>query len=164
MSRMTALPGRKLGIGVVGAGECDDPTADVAFQVGVAIARQGAILLCGGLGGVMSAAARGAKSGGGLTVGILPGSSPEQANPYIDIPIVTAMGQARNVILVQSCDAMVAIGGEFGTLSELALAFKTGVPCVGIGTWKIVPELYMTDDPVHAVDEAISLAHRRRLQ
>lgn len=146
---------------MIGSGRCDEPTAEVAFQVGMAIGRYGAILLCGGLGGVMQAAARGAKAAGGLTVGVLPGWSAEQANPYIDIPIVTAMGQARNVILVQSCQALVAVAGGFGTLSEIALAFKLGVPCVGIGTWNVVPELYLTDDPAHAAAKAIEMAGQR---
>jgi|YNPNPStandDraft_1061719.scaffolds.fasta_scaffold12342_3 uncharacterized protein (TIGR00725 family) len=156
-----ASQARKLRIGVIGSGQCDEATAERAFQVGMAIGRSGAILLCGGLGGVMHAAARGAKAAGGLTVGILPGGSAEQANPCIDIPIVTAMGQARNVILVQSCQALVAVAGGFGTLSEIALAFKLGVPCVGIGTWSVVPELYMTNDPSCAVAKAIEMAGQR---
>jgi uncharacterized protein (TIGR00725 family) len=94
-------------------------------------------MICGGLGGVMEAAARGAKEEGGLTVGVLPGDDPQQANPYVDIPIVTGMGYARNIIIVRSSRAIIAVGGSYGTLSEIAYALNLGVHLVGLGTWDI---------------------------
>jgi uncharacterized protein (TIGR00725 family) len=111
-------------IGVIGAGTCSSEVAELAREVGQEIAGRGGVLLCGGLGGVMAAAARGAKEAGGTTVGILPGPSIQDANPYIDIPVATNMGQARNAILVQTAQALVAVAGGYGTLSEMALALK----------------------------------------
>ena len=154
-------PTRRVHIGVIGAGCCDSDVSEKAYQVGRAIAQHGAILFCGGLGGVMEAAAHGAKTEGGLTVGILPGSSAAEANQYIDIPVVTDMGHARNVILVRSCDALVAIAGGFGTLSEIAVACKIGIPCVGLGTWRIAPNIRMAEDPTQAVTMAIQMARQR---
>ena len=111
-------------IGVIGAGNCNESTAMIAEEVGRKIAKRGAVLICGGLGGVMQVAACGAKQEGGTTIGILPGSRREDANPYIDIVILSAMGHARNAIIAQSCDALIAIDGEYGTLSEIALSLK----------------------------------------
>jgi len=111
-------------IGGIGAGTCSNEVAQLAREVGQEIAGRGGVLLCGGLGGVMAAAARGAKEAGGTTVGILPGPSIQDANPYIDIPVATNMGQARNAILVQTAQALVAVAGGYGTLSEMALALK----------------------------------------
>jgi uncharacterized protein (TIGR00725 family) len=161
MSTNTLKLVRRACIGVIGAGVCDAEIAEKAFEVGRAIAQEGAVLLCGGLGGVMEAAARGAKSAGGLTIGILPGPSAEDANPYIDVPIVTDMGHARNVILVRSCDAVIAVAGGFGTLSEIAVACKIGIPCVGLATWRIAPEVCGEEDPAHAVALALQMARQR---
>jgi uncharacterized protein (TIGR00725 family) len=122
-------------IGVMGPSGCSTDVQDLAREVGRCIARAGGILICGGLGGVMEAAARGAKEYGGLAVGILPGRHAVEANPYIDIPIVTGMGNARNVINVLSSQAVIAIHGSHGTLSEIALALKCGVPVIGLQTW-----------------------------
>ncbi len=113
-------------IGVIGAGACAGDVEDLAADVGRAIARAGGILVCGGLGGVMEAAARGAKEAGGVTVGILPGPEPTAANRFIDFPIATNVGQARNVILVHTARVLIAVSGGYGTLSEIALALKTG--------------------------------------
>ncbi len=145
----------RIKIGVVGASACDETIASIAYEVGQEIVRQGAVLLCGGLGGVMEAAAKGAKEAGGLTVGILPGASAKNANPYIDLSIVTDMGHARNIILVQSSDAVIAISGAYGTLSEIAIALKTGIPCIGIQTWDIDPRIICTQTPGQAVRLAI---------
>ena len=109
-------------IGVIGAGLCPPSVEKIAEDVGREIAKSGAFLICGGLGGVMEAAARGAKFEGGFTIGILPGIDSYEANPYIDVSIVTDMGHARNVILVRSSDALIAVEGGFGTLSEIAIA------------------------------------------
>ena len=109
-------------IGVIGGGKCSKKEADLAEEVGRELARCGATLICGGLGGVMEAACRGSQLAGGRTVGILPGNDPRKANRYVDIPVVTGMGEARNVIIVKSVQAVIAIDGEFGTLSEIGHA------------------------------------------
>ena len=124
-------------IGVIGASRCSKKIARIAYQVGKEAAKRKAILICGGLGGVMEEAARGAKKNKGLTIGILPGFSSSDANSYIDIPIVTGMDHGRNIIVVRSCDAIIAIAGREGTLSEIAFALKLRIPLIGIETWKI---------------------------
>lgn len=125
-------------IGVIGAGQCDSNIYQLATEVGDEIAKRGAILVCGGLGGVMEAAAEGASMAGGLTVGILPGPSIKSANQYIKIPVATDMGQARNVIIAHTADALVAVAGGAGTLSEIGHALKIGKPVVGLQT---IPDL-----------------------
>ena len=124
-------------IGVIGEGTCSKRTAALARRVGAAVGRAGAVLLSGGRGGVMEAASRGAAEAGGVVVGILPGFRRQDANRWVTVPIVTGMDQARNVILVRSCDALIAVGGMYGTLSEIALALKLGIPVVGLGTWRL---------------------------
>lgn len=151
---------RKPRIGVCGPHETTGEIARLAEQVGAEIARRGAVLICGGLGGVMEAAARGAKAAGGLTVGIIPTSDESAANAFIDVPIVTGMGQARNGILVQSCHAVIAIAGAYGTLSEIATALRMKVPVVGLNTWRLqtpdgtIPPIVIADSPADAVDKA----------
>jgi uncharacterized protein (TIGR00725 family) len=154
-------------IGVVGEGQCSRTTAAVAERVGAAIAEAGAVLLCGGRAGTMEAAARGAARAGGTVVGVLPGFSRDDANRWVTIPIVTGMDQARNVILVRSCDAVIAIGGSYGTLSEIALALKLGVPVIALRSWRLrapearpVPVLRATS-PRDAVRLALAAARRR---
>lgn len=127
---MTAEAARPLRIAVAGAAAADRELAAVAKEVGRRIAEVGAVLLCGGLGGVMEAAARGCAEAGGLTIGILPGGDASAANPHITIPIPTGLGEARNVLVARGGDVVIAIGGEWGTLSEVALARKVGVPVV----------------------------------
>ncbi len=151
-------------IGVMGPSICTPRVAELAYQIGRRIASRGGILICGGMGGAMEAAARGAREAGGLTVGILPGPRATDANPYIDIPIVTDLGNARNVINVLSSQAVIAIHGSYGTLSEIALAMKCGIPVVGLETWKMEPpagepaaEIVWSTDPEDAVDTAIRL-------
>lgn len=119
-------------------GESDPRTtlADVAFDVGRGIAERGAVLICGGMTGVMEHAARGAHEAGGLTVGLLPGDDVNEANPYIDIAIATELGHGRNAILARTADGVIAIGGGLGTLSEIALALRNHRPTVGISTWR----------------------------
>ncbi|OEU55981.1 MAG: TIGR00725 family protein, partial [Desulfuromonadales bacterium C00003096] len=111
-------------IGVIGAGQCKGEIYELAKKVGAGIAKAGAILVCGGLGGVMEGACRGAYEAGGQTVGILPGTDKAQANPYVTIPIVTDLGHARNILVVQSSDILFAISGGYGTLSEISIALK----------------------------------------
>jgi len=122
-----------LQIGVVGEGACSRATARTAERVGAAIARAGAVLFCGGRTGVMEAASRGAARAGGAVVGVLPGFSRRDANRWVTIPVVTGMDQARNVVLVRSCDAVIAVGGSYGTLSEIALALKVGKRVIVVG-------------------------------
>ncbi|RMF87066.1 MAG: TIGR00725 family protein, partial [Nitrospinota bacterium] len=121
------------------------------------IAIRGAILVCGGLGGVMEAAARGAREGGGLTVGILPGCEATEANPYIDIPIVTGMSHARNLLIVRTAEVVIALPGEYGTLSEIALALKIGRPVVGLHTWSLDQAILQVSTPQEAVEKAFAL-------
>ena len=125
-------------IGVMGPGSCLPDVYALAREVGYCIAQKGAILICGGRGGVMEASARGAREGGGITVGILPGDSASEANPYIDIPVVTGLGNARNAINVLTSQAIIAIHGSYGTLSEIALALKCGTPIIGLSTWELI--------------------------
>ena len=124
-------------VAVVGAGVASRQEADAAEQVGRGLAERGAIVVCGGLGGVMEAACRGARSAGGTTVGILPGTRRDDANPYVDIAIPTGLGEMRNGLVVRAADALIAVGGEFGTLSEIALALKAGKRVVGLDSWDI---------------------------
>ena len=152
-------------VAVIGDGSCSADTAILAEEVGRLLAQKGAIVVCGGLGGVMEAACRGAKIGGGLTVGILPGTSRDDANPYVDIPIVTGMREARNVIVVSSGQSVIAVSGSFGTLSEIAHALKLGIPVVGLSSWRLSKEgwdelrgIVPAADPADAVDKALALA------
>src|SRR4051812_10392266 len=142
--RQNAVRSRRMGpsaphIAVVGAGQASGEQTDAAEAVGRALAEAGAVIVCGGLGGVMEAACRGAHAAGGTTVGILPGDDRTQANEYVDVALATGLGEARNALIVRAVDALVAIGGEYGTLSEVALALKTGKPVVGLGTWDLDP-------------------------
>ncbi|MBV9286104.1 MAG: TIGR00725 family protein [Acidimicrobiia bacterium] len=149
---------------VVGGGEAGAEAVAVAEDVGRELARRGAVVLCGGLGGVMGAVCRGAKAEGGTTVGILPTDDRRHANEYVDIAIATGMGEARNALVVRAADVVLAIDGEFGTLSEIALALRTGTPVVGIDTWELsiggqeVDTILRLQDPVAAVEAALALA------
>ncbi|MEJ5228186.1 TIGR00725 family protein [Thermodesulfovibrio sp.] len=124
-------------VGVIGAGKADEELIRLAEEVGRLLAKNGIIVITGGLRGVMEAACRGAYFEGGITVGILPTLSKEDANPYVKIPIPTGMGEMRNALIVRASDSLVAIGGEYGTLSEIAFALKTGKRVVGLKTWDI---------------------------
>lgn len=124
-------------IGVIGGRRVTMALKDKAEEIGRIIGRNGLIMLCGGLSGVMEAAARGAKEVGGLTVGILPQESGAQANPYIDVPIATGLGIGRNIIIARTADALIAVGGEYGTLSEIAFGLQLGKTVVGVDSWEI---------------------------
>src|SRR3954453_6992823 len=115
-------------VAVVGPGEANPEELAAAEGVGAELAGRGAIVVCGGLGGVMEAACRGARGAGGVTVGILPGADRADANEFFSVAIATGLGEARNALVVRAADALVAVGGEYGTLSEIALALKTGTP------------------------------------
>ena len=133
-------------VAVVGPGEAREEEVAAAERVGEGLARGGAVVVCGGLGGVMEAACRGAKRAGGTTVGILPGLDRASANPFVDVAIPTGLGEARNALVVRAADILIAVGGAYGTLSEIALALKTGKPVLGLGSWAI--------DGVVAVEDA----------
>jgi uncharacterized protein (TIGR00725 family) len=156
-------------IGVFGPGHVSDADEEwqAALIIGQQLAVRGHVVLTGGLGGIMEAACKGAKEAGGITVGIMPGtqkSSP--ANRYVDIPVYTGMGEARNAINVKSCRAAIAIGGEYGTLSEIALALKAGCPIILLNSWSITPhggrkqpDLLVAETPEEAVGMAIDKAY-----
>ena len=127
-------------IGVIGGGKCSRKVARLAEEVGRELAERGATVICGGLGGVMESVCKGAREAGGQTIGILPGNSPADANPYVDIPIVTGMGEMRNVVIIKSARAVIAIDGEYGTLSEIGHALKRGIPVIGLSTWALSKE------------------------
>jgi uncharacterized protein (TIGR00725 family) len=139
-------------VAVVGAGRASAEELEAAEAVGRGLAEGGAVLVTGGLGGVMEAACRGARSAGGATIGILPGTSRDGANPYVDIAIPTGLGELRNGLVVRAADALLAVGGEFGTLSEIALALKAGKPVVALGGW----ELSRAGERVDAIARAAS--------
>jgi uncharacterized protein (TIGR00725 family) len=140
-------------VAVIGAGTCTAAEATLAEEVGRLLAEAGAILLTGGRGGVMAAASRGAAQADGLVVGILPGDDASQANPWVALPIVTGMGEARNAILIRTAQAVIAVGGEYGTLSEIAFALKFGRPVVGLHTWRASGPDH-TALPIQSVDSA----------
>ena len=150
-------------IAVIGGSQCSSQEARLAETVGHELARKGITLVCGGLGGVMEAACKGASSEGGVTIGILPGGNHQAANPYVQIPIVTNLGEARNVVVVKSAEAVIAIGGGYGTLSEIGHALRNGVPVVGLNTWSLSrngqPDnsIIPAQNPVEAVNIALSL-------
>ena len=137
---------------VIGPG--DEPTV-AAAEVGRLIAERGAVLVCGGRGGAMEAACRGAKEVGGLTVGILPGPDRSEANPFVDVVLPTGLGEARNALVVAAADVVIAIGGGYGTLSEIALALKVGKRVIGLGTWEI-EGVVAAESPEAAVAAALS--------
>lgn len=137
---------------VIGPG--DEPTV-AAAEVGRLLAERGATLVCGGRGGAMEAACRGAKEADGLTVGILPGADRSEANPFVDVVVPTGLGEARNALVVGAADAVIAIGGGYGTLSEIALALKAGKRVIGLGTWEI-EGVVAVEGPEAAVAAALS--------
>jgi hypothetical protein len=140
-------------VAVVGPAEATDEEASIARAVGSGLARAGAIVVTGGRGGVMAAASQGAAESGGTTVGILPGASRSEANDWVTVAIPTGLGELRNGLVVRAADAVIAVGGAYGTLSEIALALKSGVPVIGLGTWDI-DGVESVDSPQQAVDRA----------
>jgi uncharacterized protein (TIGR00725 family) len=147
-------------VGVVGSGAAPPSDCDIAEVVGRGLAERGAVVVCGGLGGVMEAACRGAKAGGGTTVGILPGYDREAANRYVDVALATGLGEARNALIVRAADVLIAVGGSWGTLSEIALALRGGKRVVGLGTWEMSRKGEPIDGvlPAMSPEEAVSLA------
>ena len=150
-----ARPSEPPYVAVAGAGDASPAMLEAAAEVGALLARHGAVLVTGGLGGVMEAACRGACEAGGTTLGILPGSDRGAANPWVTVAVATGLGQLRNGLVVRAADAVIAIGGEYGTLSEIALALKAGKRVVGLGTWEI-RGMRCAENPAAAV--ALALA------
>ncbi len=152
-----------LHIAVIGGGRASEAEWAAAEEVGRLIAQAGAAVVCGGLGGVMEAACRGATSVGGTTIGILPGTNRSAANDHVEVAIATGMGEARNVIVVATADAVVAVGGEFGTLSEIALALKAGKAVIGLYSWELSRRGAPVDGivPATSPEEAVALALAR---
>jgi uncharacterized protein (TIGR00725 family) len=142
-------------IGVIGAGECDAALAALAGDVGRCIAEAGAVLVCGGMGGVMEAACRGAKSAGGLTIGILPGVDRADCNPFVEVAVATGINEARNLAIIRTADVLVAVGGSYGTLSEIGFALKAGKRVIGLQTWD-VSGIVVAEGPVEAVGLALA--------
>jgi hypothetical protein len=138
-------------VAVVGSGEASPADVAVAEEIGRGLAARGAVIVCGGLGGVMEAACRGARSEDGVTVGLLPGPDRAAANPYVSVAIATGLGEARNALVVRAADVLVAVGGSWGTLSEIALALRVGKRVVGVGTWELVRA---GGEPVEGVERA----------
>ena len=144
-------------VAVVGPGTAAEETYEQAREVGRLVAGRGGIVVCGGLGGVMEAAARGAREGGGTAIGVLPDEDRTRANGYLSFSVVTGIGQARNLAVVCSGDVVVAVGGGYGTLSELGLAMKVGRPVVSLGGWDLGDSVSVVDTPGAAVEAAFGL-------
>jgi len=155
-------------VGVAGASQPDPSLVPIAETLGRCLAEAGAIVVCGGGPGLMTAVCRGAQAAGGLTVGLLPGGDRAAGNPYLTIALPTALGEGRNVLLVRASDALVAVGGGFGTLSEIALALRAGVPVVGLATWgltlagELVDAFPVAQSPETAARLAIEAANPSR--
>ena len=143
-------------VGVIGAGECSDKTYQLARNLGAEIGKKGWTLVCGGLGGVMEAAAKGCTEAGGMTVGILPGLEKTSANTYIKIPLPTGLGEGRNLLVVRASDVLISVAGGYGTLSEIALALKINKPVIGLETWEDIQGVQYVSDP----EEAIKMIER----
>ncbi len=153
-------------VAVVGPHDATQKELDQAEAIGAGLARAGAVLVCGGLGGVMHAAARGCQQAGGTSIGILPGDDRDPGSPHLSVAISTGMGETRNAVIVRTSDAVIAISGEFGTLSEVAFALKLGTPVVGLGTWELskrgrpVEAIHRVETPEEAVAEALRAVKR----
>jgi len=160
------VTGAVIGVAVVGSGNCSLGDEQLAEEVGRRLAEAGALVVTGGLGGVMAAACRGARVAGGTTVGILPGERRSDANRWVSVAVPTGLGEGRNLVVVRAADVLVAVGGEYGTLSEIAFALKLGRPVVGLATWELRrhgtagpdPGVHLARDAAAAAAMAVSLA------
>jgi uncharacterized protein (TIGR00725 family) len=154
-------------IAVIGGGQCTKKEAGLAEEVGRELAKRGVVLVCGGLGGVMEAACRGTSAEGGTTIGILPGEDSLSANPHVQIAIATGMGYARNIVVAKSAWAVIAVGGSYGTLSEIGYALQGGIPVIGLGTWSLSrngredKSIITAQSPAEAVEKALELASKK---
>lgn len=155
-------------ITVIGGSNAAAPALEDAYQVGLELAKRGAVVVCGGLTGVMEAVCRGAKAGGGVTIGILPGDIPDDANSYVDYPIATGMGYMRNAIVAKAGRAVIAIDGAYGTLSEIGHALGEGATVIGLNTWRMSVDgvedtaIIRADSPVDAVNKAMAVAESKQ--
>lgn len=149
-------------VAVIGNGLEDEGLNALAEQVGYLLAEAGCVLVNGGLGGVMRASARGAKAKGGLTIGLIPGTDPGTANQYIDVPIATGLGEMRNLLIIRSASVVIAIGGGYGTLSEIAIALKSAKPVIGLKTWEVSSDITRASDATEAVATALSFLAGRQ--
>ncbi len=145
-------------IAVIGASQATEAMLTAAEVVGRTLASAGAVVVTGGLGGVMEAACRGAKTAGGLTLGLLPGTDPSAANQWVDVIVPTGMGEGRNILVVRTSSAVIAVGGEYGTLSEIALALRAAIPVIGIDTWSLTRGDGDLDTGVVPIDDATEAA------
>ena len=149
---------RKPVIAVVGAGKCSKKLRDMAAEVGKYVAENNGVIVCGGMGGIMEGAARGAKEAGGETIGILPTDNKEDANEFIDFVIPSGFGEARNLLVVRAADAVIAFPGKFGTLSEMAFALQAGKPLISVNAWKLGDDIKVVETPLEAAEMAMELA------
>lgn len=149
-----SAPHRPIYIAVIGAGEASFEEYEQAREIGRLVAERGGIVVCGGLGGIMETAARGATEAGGVAIGVLPDEDRRRANEYLSYSVATGMGQARNLAVVCSADAVIAVGGGYGTLSEIGLARKVGRPVVALGSWELGDHLVSASSPEEAVEAA----------
>jgi len=154
-------------ISVIGGSVCTHEEARLAETVGQELARRGVTVVCGGLGGVMEAVCRGAREAGGHTIGLLPGSDPRDANPWVEFPLPTGLGFTRNAMVAQAGRAVIAIAGSYGTLSEMAFALIGGVPLIGLGAWEFTMRgeadrrVIRAADALDAVEKALAAAEAR---
>ena len=144
-------------VAVIGPSVSTEEESARAEEIGRLLADEGVVVVCGGLGGVMEAVARGAASAGGTVLGILPGADRSDANDHVTVALATGMGEMRNALVVRAADAVIAVGGAYGTLSEIAFALRTGVPVVGVGSWDL-DDVIDAPDPAAAVALALELA------
>jgi len=144
-------------IAVIGAGSCDDQLYRTAQHLGILLAAAGFTVICGGLGGVMEAVCNGAKEENGLTIGILPGEESGAANPFVDIVIPSGMGIGRNLLIIRAADAVIAVNGGYGTLSEIAFALQLGKPLIGLGSWKVSEQMINVRSPEKALESLTGL-------
>ncbi len=151
-------------IGVLGPHDSTEEERSWGHEIGERIAQAEAVLVCGGLGGIMEVAAQGAKEAGGTTIGLLPGPNTSEANPFIDIAVPTDLGAFRNMLVVRACHAVIAVRGAYGTLSEIAFALRLNIPVVGLHTWQVLqdgqvdPGIHVCNTPAEAVTMALALA------
>lgn len=151
-------------VAVIGGSDCMEEESKMAREVGTVIGQKGGIVICGGGSGVMEAAAAGAREAGGTVIGILPGESTGQGNPYLSFAVATGLGEARNAVIARTADAVIAVGGEYGTLSEIALALKMDKPVIGLKSWSLKPPrplsktVITAETAAEAVEKAFFLA------
>ena len=150
---------RKPVIAVIGAGKCSKKLRDMAAAVGKYVAEQGGVIVCGGMGGIMEGAAKGAKEAGGVTVGILPTDNKGDANEFIDLVIPTGFGEARNIMVIRAADAVIAFPGKYGTLTEMAFALHAGKPVISVNAWRLGDEIIHVEEPVEAA--RLAMEHAR---